>query len=137
MDENLSHILDGKSCKELFDAHDWIEKIPLDLIQTTPQIEEIGKLLFETISKKGCERNHIELKPPTGISSWERKRGIEVEREHNPTIKRIKKHIDTYGEWPDEEKIYEWISWDHFVECKSYYKRLDKMEEQCEMEEND
>ena len=47
--------------------------------------------------------------------------GIGIEKEHEPTIAKIKGYIDKNGGMPDSKSIYEWISLDHLREYKQYY----------------
>jgi hypothetical protein len=47
--------------------------------------------------------------------------GIEIEKEHEPTVNKIKEYLEKNGKLPPNEMIYEWISLDHISEFKKYY----------------
>jgi len=47
--------------------------------------------------------------------------GIEIEKEHLPTVNKIKEYFEKKGALPPNELIYEWISLDHISEYKNYY----------------
>lgn len=57
-------------------------------------------------------------KLPKGVSRAELKRGIKVEYEHT-----------------DDPKVAECIARAHLAECRSYYRRLAKLEKACEVAE--
>lgn len=58
------------------------------------------------------------------------KMGIEVEKEHDPTIDKIEEKYGIVVE--DREEIYKSIAQDHLDEFPDYYTRLDKMEKEAE-----
>lgn len=58
--------------------------------------------------------------------------GKNVEKEHDPTYKRIKKYYEKHNNFPDKEMVFKWIASDHLDEFKDYYTRLKKMEKEAE-----
>ena len=60
-------------------------------------------------------------------SSEELALGIEIEREHLGTIRKIEKAIESGSPLSDDE-ICELIAKDHIAELSDYYSRLKKME---------
>lgn len=58
--------------------------------------------------------------------------GIDVEKEHDPTIDKIENEYDIKVD--DREEIYQSIAQDHLDEFPDYYDRLDKMEKEAEDE---
>jgi hypothetical protein len=51
----------------------------------------------------------------------ELKKGIKFEKEHKPTIDKIKEFYKANNDFPPNELIYEWIALDHINEFKKYY----------------
>lgn len=45
----------------------------------------------------------------------------EVEKEHDPTYKKMKDHFEKTGQFPDKETMFKWIAEDHLDEFKKYY----------------
>ena len=63
--------------------------------------------------------------------------GKDVEKEHDPTYEKIKKHYEETGDFPKKEQVFEWIATDHLDEFKDYYTRLKKMEKEAEADKKD
>lgn len=64
--------------------------------------------------------------------------GKEIEKEHEPTVRKIQEYLSINGKLPPNEWIYDWISLDHINEHKQYYnkeKGLPNMEKQLELGE--
>jgi anti-sigma28 factor (negative regulator of flagellin synthesis) len=77
-------------------------------------------------------RRTAEAEPPASESFEDQlKAGIEIEKEHAPTVEKIVKDIQDGKLDMDTEKIAELIARDHLGELPDYYSRLIKMEEQA------
>jgi hypothetical protein len=48
-------------------------------------------------------------------------KGKDVEKEHDPTYKKMKDHFDKTGQFPDKETMFKWIAEDHLDEFNKYY----------------
>jgi len=62
-------------------------------------------------------------------------KGIRIEMEHIPTIKRIKEYYGEYKKFPKNEEIAEWIAYDHIKENEKYYDALETMEKNFKKEQ--
>lgn len=80
---------------------------------------ESKQMVVELLSKEDKHKEQIQM-------------GIEVEKEHDPTIDKIEKEFDI--EVKDREEIYQSIAQDHLDEFDDYYDRLDYMEKEAEAE---
>lgn len=57
------------------------------------------------------------------------KLGIEIEKEHEDTYRKLDKYIKKHGKMPSESSFYKSIALDHLKESEVYYDYLEKMEE--------
>jgi len=61
--------------------------------------------------------------------------GVDVEKEHDPTYKKIKDYYKEHNDFPDKKMVFKWIAEDHLEEFKDYYTRLAKMEKEAKSED--
>ena len=64
------------------------------------------------------------------------KAGIDIEKEHKPTINWIKSYYKKHKKFPPDKEVYKSISKDHLKEFKDYYTHLKKMEKEAEKQHN-
>lgn len=74
----------------------------------------------------------LELLSPKEKHDEQLKMGIEVEKEHDPTIDKIEQKYNI--EFEDREEVYSGIAEDHLDEFNDYYDRLEAMENEAEAE---
>jgi len=80
--------------------------------------EDLGVKTENILDKYNKEKNDI----MEDVNDNDLKVGIEIEKEHIPTINKIKEYIEKNGgAFPPNELIQEWISLDHIKEHKNYY----------------
>ena len=63
--------------------------------------------------------------------------GVEVEREHKPTIEKIKASIKDGQITMTDEEIYSSVASDHLSEFQDYYSRLKNMEDEAKAEKGE
>jgi anti-sigma28 factor (negative regulator of flagellin synthesis) len=95
----------------------------------SPQgMNDLGASIPESIGMRRTADHH---EPKSDSFEDQLKAGIEIEKEHAPTVEKIVKDIQDGTLDMDTDKIAELIARDHIKELPDYYSRLIEMEEKA------
>src|SRR5271157_1428193 len=101
-----------------------------------PEEEQLHSEESETIEPETDKVAEDKERIMEGVSGEDLAVGIGIEKEHDPTIAKIKAYMETNNNtFPPSKLIYEWISLDHIEEHKMYYNNeegLPEMERRLE-----
>jgi len=84
----------------------------------------------------GGKSEKVENTPKKGADDNELQKGIKVEMEHIPTLKKVKDYYIKNKQMPPDKLIATWIAEDHLKEFPDYYTRLQKMENTAKLNES-